>query len=264
MKLTDRGWLSLVVIASALAGCGSSSSSTKPTPVPRNDPRAESALRTLERSYASTPNLTLEGQLQISGVPATIWFDALVKAHDSMKIVLTGPFSMPVGAMSASRSSFLFFNPQTSEVLEGRPDRETFRKLILVGLDYNEMVALLRGEVPTIPAPGAYSVTIGDDGFLYQTSSAGMRERFLLDPDDGTVTHYERARVIGDSAATELMIDYSLFTTLGGRKFPKKATVDITEGPQRIRVTVDKMKDSVDPNDSYQIDVPPEIPRKRI
>lgn len=254
----------IIAMALVMAGCSSSKSTTKPTPTATNDPRAESALRALERSYASTPNLTLEGTLQISGVPATVWFDALVKEHDSMKIVLTGPFSMPVGAMSASRDHFIFFNPQASEVLEGRPDRETFRKLILVGLDYSEMVALLRGEIPTIPAAGAYAFAASEDGFDYVVDAPGARERFTLDPNKNQVLHYERARKVGDSAVTEITIDYSLYTSLGARQFPRKATVNITEGEQRIRVSVDKMKDQVEAGASYQIDIPPGMPRKRI
>ena len=167
---------SLLLLVLAFAGC------TAPRRVTGGEVDHDPVLRMLEASYASTQDLTVEGNLKISGVPVTVWFDAFVRSRDSMKIVLTGPFGMSVGAMSATPEYFLFFNPELGEAVEGRPDRQTFQQLILIGLDYNEMISLLRGEIPRVPAAGEYTAAVEEDGIRYIVERAGQREEFLVDP----------------------------------------------------------------------------------
>lgn len=221
-------------------------------------------LRRLEGSYASTRDLTVEGNLKISGVPATIWFDAFVRARDSMKILLTGPFSIPVGAMSATPGSFLFFNPDAGEAIEGRPDRETFQKLMLVALDYNEMISLLRGEIPHIPAANEYTATEDDGDIRFVVEAAGRREEFVVDPELPAVESYRRSLVRPDTTLVELDITYQNFTTVGERRFARNVLVDVAGGAQRIRVTVDKVTPSIDAEQSLMITIPGGIPRRRI
>ena len=100
--------------------------------------------------------LTLRGNMMVTGAPVTIIFDALVRSRDSLRIDLTGPFDIPVGALSATPANFLFFNAQEAEAIEGSPDRETFAKLMQLDLEYDEMVSMLRGELPRFPAAGSY------------------------------------------------------------------------------------------------------------
>jgi hypothetical protein len=242
-----------------VGGCTGSRGGVKPV-VSDYDP----LLRRLEAGYASTRDLTVEGNLKISGVPATVWFDAYVKSRDSMKIILTGPFSIPVGAMSATSSSFVFFNPDAGEALDGRPDRETFQKLMLVALDYNEMISLLRGEIPHIPAASEYTAAAEDGDIRFVIDSLGLREEFVVDPDLPAITSYRRSRVRPDTTLVELDITYQNFTTVGDRRFPRNVVVDVADGTQRIRVTVEKVTPEIDAEQSLMITIPGGIPRRRI
>jgi hypothetical protein len=255
------GYLFGFILASLLlaGGCAGSRGAVRPV-VSDYDP----LLRRLEAGYASTPELTVEGNLKISGVPATVWFDAYVRGRDSMKVILTGPFSIPVGAMSATPSSFLFFNPDAGEALDGRPDRETFQKLMLVALDYNEMISLLRGEIPRIPAAGEYTTAMEDGDIRFVIDSLGLREEFVVDPDIAAITSYRRTRVRPDTSLVELDIAYQNFTTVGERRFPRNVMVDVADGTQRIRVTVEKVTPEIDPGQSLLITIPGGIPRRRI
>src|SRR5687768_6563949 len=70
---------------------------------------ADSTLRAIATGYRSTPDMTIEGTVKVSGIPATVWFDAVIRERDSMKITLVGPFGMALGAMSATRSEFEFY-----------------------------------------------------------------------------------------------------------------------------------------------------------
>jgi hypothetical protein len=242
-----------------VAGCGGSGGTVKPSGVD-HDP----VLRRLEASYASTPDLTVEGNLKITGVPATVWFDAYVRGRDSMKIVLNGPFGIPVGAMGATPESFLFFNPEMGEAIEGAPDRETFQKLILVGLDYEEMISLLRGEIPRIPRKGEYTVSEEDGDLRFVVESAGRREEFLVDPSGPDVESYRRSLVRPDTTIVEIDIQYTTFFTVAERRFPRNVTVDVAGGAQRIRVAVEKVNPSIDAEESLAITIPGGVPRRRI
>lgn len=220
-------------------------------------------LRTLEAHYATTPLMTIEGTMQISGVPAKIWFDAYVKRRDSLKIVLTGPFGIPVGALAATSATLEFYSPEQNAVLVGRPDRETFRKMIMVDIEYDEIVALLRGEIPHLPKPGEYRTEQSGAALTYIVERDDVEERFTLGVDDIAIRDYRRTRRTEAGLRTELSIRYENMRRLGGRSMPTKATVEIADATQKIWITVDRVTDELDAA-SLALDVPPSIERRRL
>jgi len=258
-----------------VSGCGTTKNVTKGndgTPGPSGNTAdsiarasaAESLLKALEKSYASTPMLSLSGDMKIAGAGVTVWYDALVRGRDSLKINLVGPFGIPVGALSATPSEFLFFNAQEGEAIEGVPDRETFGKLMMLDLEFDEMASMLRGELPRIPEPGTYTAE-EDDGVMHYTVRKGHSiERFDVDIEDLAVESYTRSIMTSGEPIEEFAITYKDFNRLGGRQFPKKVFVNIANGEQKVTVSVDKMRSTIDKDRSCALVLPPGIERKRL
>lgn len=266
MKRLDSFCFLIILLSAAAAGCSGARQTTTggSTAVdPASDARAVALLERLRGGYASTPDLSVNGDLKVSG--ATVWFDAIMRGRDSMKINLIGPFGVPLGAMSATEEQFIFLNAQEGVALEGRPDRETFGKLLMINLEYGEMISMLRGELPRFPAPGSYTASLDDDVMHYEVKNGETLERFSVDADDATLLKYSRSLVAGDAASEEFSITYRDYNlSLGGRPFPKRGAVDIASGTQRIAITVERVRDRIDPDRSCALDLPPGIERRRL
>jgi hypothetical protein len=256
-----------LLAATIIVGCSSSRQTTAGSGMTGT---AEKVLRQVEQSYQSTPLLSMSGEMKISGVPATLWFDSMVRQRDSMKIILTGPFGISVGAMGATRDHFIFYNSNEGVAVEGTPDRETFGKLMTIGLDYDEMVALLRAEIPHLPKSDDYTVRNQDGYFIYTTRNGGTTEEITIDGSIFAVKHYARfSGLSADDAGEagrvpEFEIDYDYFKPLGSRQIARRAIVSIHGGEQVIHVSISKAEDTIDAGESLAIDIPAGITRRRM
>lgn len=261
-RTTIRIPLVASMLAIAMFGCAGPRQATREIPAAQAPGR--DFLGELRQSYQSTPSLSISGTLKATGQPITIWLDAIIRRRDSLKILLTGPFGISIGAMSATDSRFLFFNTAAAEAMEGVPDRETFSQILMVDLDYQEMISLLRGEVPHIPSAGSYTLHTDGDLLTYRVEGEGMREEFSLDSSDLSIRSYNRWTVRPDTVLPEIAIAYSSFTNLDGRRFPRQAMVDVRGGAQRIQISLDKISDVIAADRTFAIDIPAGIPRKKI
>jgi hypothetical protein len=222
---------------------------------------AEALLRAVESGYRSTPDMALEGTVRVSGVPATIWVDGLMRGRDSMKITLTGPFAIPLGAMSATRTAFEFYKADEDIILYGTPDRRTFEKLLMIPLDYDELISLLRGEIPRVPQAGEYQVR-ADGELLHFTVRFGDRvEEIAVDQPLKAVRSYRRLRLEPDTLLPELEVTYSGFASFGGRQLARRAAVDVAGGAQRINVTIDRVEATIPDDASLALDMPAGVER---
>lgn len=250
-----RSLAPLLFLAATLGGCAAGRTATTS--------EADVALRTIEAGYRATPDMAIEGSVKVSGLGVTVWVDALVRARDSMKITLTGPFAMPLGAMSATREAFEFYKADEDIVLLGTPDRATFGKLLMLPLDYDELVALLRGEIPRVPGPDEYEVR-AEGGLLYFTvRRPAQLEHLIVDPASAIVTGYTRSRIVDGAAVPELSITYSQFATFGGRQLARRASVEINGGTQRLSVSIDEVDATIPADASLALDIDPGVERQR-
>lgn len=244
-----------MLLALTLGGCAATRTATTS--------QADAALRAIEAGYRATPDMAIEGSVKVSGLGITVWVDALIRSRDSMKISMTGPFAMPLGAMSATREAFEFYKADEDIVLLGTPDRATFEKLLLLPLDYTELVALLRGEIPRVPSADEYDVR-AEGGLLYYTvRRPGQLEELTVDPSSAIVTGYTRSRVVEGAAQQELAIAYSQFATFGGRQLARRASVEINGGAQRLSVAIDEVDATIPADESLALEIDPGVERRR-
>lgn len=222
---------------------------------------ADAALRAVEAGYRSTPDMALEGTVRVSGMGVTVWVDALIRGRDSLKITLTGPFAIPLGAMSATRDAFEFYKADEDIILYGTPDRRTFEKLLMIPLDYDELVALLRGEIPRVPQQGEFDVRAEGEVLLYTVKRDNRVETIAVEPATATIRNYDRSRVESESTVPELAIAYSRFEPFGERRLARRASVDVGGGLQTISVTVDDVAATIPADASLALDVGPGVER---
>jgi hypothetical protein len=256
----------------SLAGCASGAKTVATTPTTEasaadTTPRtaaADALLAQLRQSYSTTPMLTLTGDMKISGAGITVWYDALVRGRDSLRINLVGPFGVPVGALSATPAEFVFFNAQEGVAIEGTPDRETFGKLMMLDMEYDELASTLRGELPRFPKPGSFTAEEHDGVMQYTVREGSRVERFAIDMADLEVLNYSRVITSGAEPYEEIAINYKDFYKLEGRQFPKKVYVAIANSEQKVTVTVDKMRSTIASDRSCSLALPPGIERRRL
>ena len=99
----------------------------------------------------------------------------------------------------------------------------------------------------------------------YEVKTAGTLERFTLDAGDATLLHYSRSRMQGETPSEEFSITYKEYNlSLGDRPFPKRGAVDIASGTQKIAITIERVRDRIDPDRSCALDLPPGIERRRL
>jgi len=254
------------LIAALLAGvvfssCGGSKST------------AHDALETLTRidaKFRSTPDLTLEGSMNVSNLGVTIWFDTYVRGHDSIQMILNGPFGVAVGSLYANPDSLLFLNFQEGIAYEGIPDRATMQKAARLGLNYEEIVSLMRCEVPHIPDPASadtlHVTSEQDDGKIRYTFEDGaVAEVFEVDPQELVLISYTRYSIHAGERYEKMAVRYSdFFLSAGSRTFPETASLSIDGGALKLTVTIEKIVDEVPSSRRFALTVPGSMSRKRL
>ncbi len=223
---------------------------------------AAAILSKIEKSYHSTDDLTLKGTMKISVAPVTIWYEAAVKEYDSLKIVMNGPFGIAVGALAATPEHFTFLNFQDGVAYEGKPDRATLEKASTLKLNYQEIISLMRCEVPHIPTKeemeeGNVEVEQMNGKITYIVRQKTMTESFTVDPDNLVILEYKQTRMVGGKERTDLRVTYDkFFHKVGSRKFPEEARLEVNEREMTMSVTFDKVKGEIPGDERLAIDVP--------
>lgn len=245
-----------------LAACGGSKTAVHD---------AADVLSRVAKSYQSTPDMTMKGTMKISGIPATIWFETYAREYDSLKMVLTGPFGVSVGALGSTPAHFTFLELfQENVAYEGRPDRETFTKAMQLGLSYREIVALMRCEVPHIPTStdiNAGTLTVRNEGDLihYTVPQGEKTEIFSVDPKKLVITSYTLTRDYRGEEVTELAVTYqNFYNKAEGRYFPQEATAVLNDGAQTLRISIDNVKGRIEKGTTLAVEVPAGMERRTL
>lgn len=267
----------IFVFAIILSSCSTSKKTTTPTTAkndttnkPQNtnsssQPKSASelALENIGLLTNATPNLYLDGTMRVSGVPIGINFEAVIKRKDSLKLVLTGPFGIAVGALMATPDKFLFYNASEGELIEGTPNKTTFKKLIQIELDYQDIVALLRGELGNMPLAGQYATKTNGDSLFYSTTNI-PKEDFVILPKPNLIALYSRYSS-SNANTKDIAVRYSDHKTIADkRSFAMKSEAIIYSSNQNLRLTVDEVKTELDKEQNCVINFPKDVVRKKM
>ena len=263
--LSDRPHLfgtALVLYGLLLAGCGGGNEVTY-------DP--EQILQEIRASYAEAPDLTLEGTMKASAVPATINFDAWVKQYDSLRMTMTGPFGMAIGGLAATGDSFIFVSAFEGKVYSGTPDRRTMAKAARLSLDYRELVALMRAEVPRFPEKGALArggvTSEQKSGTLHFSARRGDTvEQFAVDPKKLVILSYSQ-QIEREGKEPDILVEVAydkFFMKVADRYFPEEAVMSVDNGAMVVRVTINRVRSGVPEGTKMTIDIPTSMEIERL
>lgn len=246
--------LLLLVSSGLLVSCGSGDDMT-------HDP--STILQKIRATYDGTPDLTIEGSMKASGAPATVTFTAYVREYEALKMPLNGPFGIAVGGLAASPLEFVFVSALEGIAYRGKPDRNTFGRAVRINLDYRELLALIRSEVPSIPTGDAFArgevTTSQTDGLLtYRLQSSDTVERFVIDPQKLVVREYSQSlERSGREAQMLLEVNYNdFFTKVNDRYFPEEAYMSVDGGAMTVKVTFDRVTSGIPEGMKMTIDLP--------
>lgn len=95
-------------------------------------------------------NLEIKAELDVempnmsNSVNSTI---QLIK-KDSLLMNIFGPFSIHVAKLFSSEKEFIFYNIFQNELISGEPSKENFLRATNMNLSFNELIHLIRNEVP--------------------------------------------------------------------------------------------------------------------
>ena len=220
-------------------------------------------LQKIRASYDGTPDLTIEGSMKASGTPATVTFTAYVQEYEALKMPLNGPFGIAVGGLAASPLEFIFVSALEGVAYRGKPDRSTFGRAVRISLDYRELLALIRSEVPTIPtrdelARGEVTASQEDGVLTYRLQNNDTVERFVIDPEKLVVREYSQSlERSGKDPQMLLEVRYrDFFTKVNDRYFPEEAHMSVDGGEMTVKVTIDRVTSGIPEGTKMTIDLP--------
>ncbi len=95
-------------------------------------------------------NLRLKGRLKanLNGQSNSASFDIKIAGRDSLFMRILGPFSIEVVRFYANKDVFLAYNLIGGTAFTGKPDAESLQEAIGIGVSFQELISLLRSEVP--------------------------------------------------------------------------------------------------------------------
>jgi uncharacterized protein DUF4292 len=98
-------------------------------------------------------NLKIKCKIDIDYKSSRNSANAVIKlaGYDSLSMMITGPFSIPVGKLYANKDHFVFYNALQNEVLEGKPTAANLERAIFLPLDFKDLIKLLRAEPTQTP-----------------------------------------------------------------------------------------------------------------
>lgn len=138
---------------------------------------------------------------------------------DSLLLTMNGPFGILVGKVSASRDYMVYFDVLRSEIVEGNPQSEAMQNKLPIPLSYDDLIHLMRCEVPF--QPNLYRLSKADEQNQSQLFSYSEDERFVdfvkVSTKDSTLMTYQRKSRTGEVLFN---VNYKEFTLKNGVRYP--------------------------------------------
>lgn len=136
----------------------------------------------------------------------------VIAANDSMQMSVSAAFGLQVAKVYASKEEIVFFNIFENSVTTGTPSAENFLKLTKINLSFEELIHLLKSEVPS-PIE-EYKLLKNVDGKDYlalaKTKKEGI-EYITLNKDNGTLRQYQFKDNAGTLITSVSFKDFKLY-----------------------------------------------------
>ncbi len=185
-----------------------------------------------------------------------------VKGTDSLMMTITGPFGILLGRLSASRSDLSYFDALRSELITADPRSSTAAERMPIPISYNDLVHLIRTEVPfsaELYSKAKHGST--DSSIVYQYTSD---ERFVdfakCNARTGRLLSYQRKSRSGEIL---LNINYADYESMSGVLFPRSITMTVPQHKSVSRFHVSSFVLNP-PHEHYTFSVPKGVKRTKL
>jgi hypothetical protein len=123
----------------------------------------------------------------------TFDFKIQLSGHDSVAMIIYGPFSMAIGKLYSTNQHFIFYNALTNEVFEGTPSQKNLRLAMNLPLSFTDLISVLRCEsavdAETFIPDESYNK---DDRILFKSLQPEFVDFALFDSKNNMITQYQR------------------------------------------------------------------------
>jgi hypothetical protein len=148
-------------------------------------PKHRADIKTLEMSTS----LTASVGGSVNSASANIAIGGL----DSLSMVVRGPLGITVGKLYADPQYFLFYDAFGNQVLEGAPRAESIAKATQLQLSYDDILHLMRGEIPGEPKNFSFNSYNPDSSLIvYAFKKDTTTDYAIISEADGLLKQYQR------------------------------------------------------------------------
>lgn len=216
--------------------------------------------------YFSNNNLK---QLEINGkVVSTVdgskqsaATNVLVKERDSIGMTIFGPFGILVGQLMATNSNFTFFNAFGNEVIEGEPSSANINSVTGMPISFDDIMTLLRGEVP-FGSKGYEKVKTLESGEVLYLYKDQQVTHFVTTPQDSkNISQYQRKSNDGELL---FHIRYGNYKKINNVSISTESTLQIPS----LKTSISFVADEVFVNEPFQsklsFSIPSGVKRKKL
>ncbi len=260
-----------LVLTLLLAGVWSSAFAQSELEVRSQLPAVSSELRTGDKAPVLLRHdiqelgryrLECEVDMEIESGPLAGACTFSVLKKDSLLMTITGPFGILVGRFAASAQQLLYFDALNTEVLEATTDSPKVLERLPIPLNYNDLVHLMRSEVPFRADKYDFiRSSNGDSNMIYRYDEDPRYVDFVkCSATDGCVLSYQRKARSGEIL---LNLNYDDYELMSGVLFPRTIVMTIPAQKTVSRFRVSSLV--LDPkNEHYSFSVPKGTKRTKL
>jgi hypothetical protein len=169
----------------------------------------------------------------------------LVRERDSIGMTIFGPFGILVGQLMATNSNFTFYNAFGNEVIEGDPSSANINSVTGMPISFDDIMTLLRGEVP-FGSKGYEKVKTLESGeILYLYKDQQLTHFVTKSQNSNTISQYQRKTNNGELL---FHIRYGNYKTINNVSISTESTLQIPS----MKTSISFVADEVFVNEPFQ------------
>jgi len=141
-----------ICIAGALALAGCSASKSSMTTQSQTEQSRNEALRAIESQSDEITSMRATGTAAIesSSLNETVSIDVSLRAPDSIRIKVSGPFGITLGEIFATRTNYIYYNAWENTLQSGALLPNQYLPLPGFTLSFDDAFAFLKGKPPAL------------------------------------------------------------------------------------------------------------------
>lgn len=185
----------------------------------------------------------------------------LVKERDSIGMTIFGPFGILVGQLMATQSNFMFYNAFGNEVIEGEPSSANINSVTGMPISFNDIMTLLRGEVP-FGTNGYKKVKTLESGEVLYAYKDQIQTHFVTtSTNSNTISQYQRKAIDGELL---FHIRYNNYKNVNNVSIAMESILQIP----KMKTSISFVADEVFINEPFQsklsFSIPSGVKRKKL